>query len=135
MTVFLGHYIHFEASLGELDSTGIVYSGVVDWNESVNCLGFWYNMYGEDIGLLRVFTASADNYTVDVTPLWSRDIENDRDWHYEKGEFNASAAIRVSTVFFWLFFFFFLLAVPLRSWTTLGVVVPQWYKTCSCYVR
>ena len=69
---------------------------VLNWGTKVNCLSFWYMMFGEDMGTLNVLTASPDDIDTNRTVLWTSSTNTDRNWHHLEMEFDASQSTRVS---------------------------------------
>ena len=52
--MFLGYYIYTEASLGATDDSTHLVSPTVKYINSTSCLSFWYYMFGNHIGTLKV---------------------------------------------------------------------------------
>ena len=91
-----GHYVYFEAAGSEEGKRGVLAGPVLDWGTKVNCLSFWYMMFGKDVGTLRVLTASPADIDANRTVLWTSSTKTDQTWHHLELEFDASKSTRVS---------------------------------------
>lgn len=51
----LGHYIYVDSSVGEWGDMSFLISEVFQPSSRRHCLTFWYHMYGNHVGTLRVY--------------------------------------------------------------------------------
>ncbi|XP_070174121.1 MAM and LDL-receptor class A domain-containing protein 1-like [Littorina saxatilis] len=88
-----GFYIVFNAAT--LGASETMKSGIFSWVGEVNCLSFWYHMYGADMGTLTLYTAHAADQSVDKQILWTRTGNKDQLWHTVQVEFRATTSRRL----------------------------------------
>ncbi|GFR70367.1 MAM and LDL-receptor class A domain-containing protein 2-like, partial [Elysia marginata] len=75
-TGFGGYYIFLESSNGTKGDYAILSSPVLPPTNGVNCLSFWYHMYGPSIGSLQLVTAIGGQTKV----LWQRQGNQANKW-------------------------------------------------------
>ncbi|GFN85250.1 MAM and LDL-receptor class a domain-containing protein 2-like [Plakobranchus ocellatus] len=73
---FNGYYIYMEATNGTQGDTAILTSPVLPPTNGINCLSFWYHMYGPDIGSLQLITSIGGQTKV----MWRRKGSQENKW-------------------------------------------------------
>ncbi|XP_077868508.1 MAM and LDL-receptor class A domain-containing protein 1-like [Saccoglossus kowalevskii] len=80
-----GTYLYFEASNIEIGATAALFSEPYQINIiDSRCIGFWYHMYGQNIGKLTLQQLYHDG---DVIDLWTMSGNQGEDWVYAQVEF------------------------------------------------
>ncbi|KAK7478852.1 hypothetical protein BaRGS_00029951, partial [Batillaria attramentaria] len=88
-----GHYMYVEAS--SLGSTsGQLVSPLLTSTDTTNCVTFWYNMYGSDIGTLQ-FTSTPVGSSTPVV-LWSKSGQQWQGWREAAVEVDTSTDVQVA---------------------------------------
>lgn len=75
-----GYYLYTDASNGNSNDIAVLQSVRIT-SSPHQCLSFWYNMYGSNIGTLRVHQLYSTQ--VQQTPIWSMSGNKGREWRYQ----------------------------------------------------
>ena len=67
-----------------------MFTSVID-----RCLGFWYHMYGNGVGTLKVYTRSSASPNT-RQPAWSKQGDQGDTWHQAKINIYASNGLKVN---------------------------------------
>ena len=82
-----GGYIRMWSSSGE--ERAVLESPMVPPRAEV-CFGFWYKMYGDEVGQLRVVLKSNDSYAMEPVVLWEREGSQGAGWLHAEARFRKS---------------------------------------------
>lgn len=81
--LFTGHYMYIESSFRNVNDTARLISPVFDQVEENVCLEFYYHMFGETIGSLRVYVKrDSDSWNFSQkTTVFSKSGNQGNKWH------------------------------------------------------
>ncbi|XP_013397767.1 MAM and LDL-receptor class A domain-containing protein 1-like [Lingula anatina] len=87
-----GFYVYIEASPVAPGNKARLVSPIVQYSGSVQCLTFWYHMYGQHVDTLNVYVQTRLNLG---SPVWSKNTTQGNVWRRAQVDVNAKVAFNI----------------------------------------